>query len=89
MKAVYIKVSGIVQGVGFRYYTTRKAMDHKLTGYVKNLSDGSVEIWAEGPPHNIQGFLKEIKQGPASAMVEDIIMQDNKVKGYKNFDIKF
>jgi len=57
-----IKVSGIVQGVGFRPFVYRTAVENKLVGYVRNRGDAYVEIVVEGTRSNVEHFLKELKQ---------------------------
>ena len=52
--------SGHVQGVGFRYTTRSIARDYEVTGYVRNLPDGSVEVVAEGPVDQLDGFLEVV-----------------------------
>ena len=58
--AVHIYVSGRVQGVGFRFFTIKCARTYGVTGWVKNLYDGRVEIEAEGQLPNLKLFLDEI-----------------------------
>lgn len=65
-------ISGIVQGVGYRYFAYRKANEYGLTGYVKNLPDGRVEVFAEGKKEVLDQFLSDLKRGPQFAMVEDV-----------------
>ena len=60
MKQAHIYYSGIVQGVGFRYTVQRYARDLKLTGWVRNLNDGRVEILTQGPEATIQKFLDAV-----------------------------
>lgn len=89
-KAVQMKLIGIVQGVGFRYFASRRAMHYRLTGYVKNLHDGSVEVWAEGPEDDLNSFINDVKKGPNSAQIMDAqIDLSIRAKGYRSFDIKF
>lgn len=52
--------SGWVQGVGFRYTARRLAQDYRVTGFVRNLPDGRVELVAEGPPAEVEAFLKAV-----------------------------
>jgi acylphosphatase len=59
--AKHIIFSGEVQGVGFRFTAHRIASHHQLTGFVRNLPDGSVEILAQGKPEDINGCIYEIK----------------------------
>ena len=65
-------ISGEVQGVGYRFFAQRAAARHQVTGYVRNLPDGRVEVWAEGKPANIEGFKKDLATGPRLAIVEKI-----------------
>ncbi len=57
-----VHFSGSVQGVGFRYTARRLAQQFEVTGYVKNLPDGRVEIIAEGTPDQIDAFLQTIHE---------------------------
>ena len=65
-------VSGEVQGVGFRYFTQRVAARHQVTGYVRNLAEGTVEAYAEGSPESVEGFKHDISVGPGHARVEQV-----------------
>ena len=62
-------ISGIVQGVNFRYYTTRQAHLLGVTGWVANRWDGSVEVMAEGTRGQLQDLLDWLGHGPPSASV--------------------
>lgn len=55
--------SGRVQGVGFRYTAEKHALDRALTGWVKNLADGRVEIVCEGPKSEIEAFFDQLRGG--------------------------
>ena len=65
-------ISGRVQGVGFRRFAQRCASDYSVGGYVKNLSDGSVEIEAIGERDKLEAFLCKIYQGSWFSNVENI-----------------
>lgn len=65
-------VSGTVQGVGFRYWTARKADGLDLAGYARNLFDGTVEVEAEGPEPAVDALMAFIRTGPPSATVTDV-----------------
>ena len=67
-----LRVSGMVQGVGYRYFCYRKAKDLGITGWVKNQPDGSVLILAEGDRSAIEGFIVELKMGPPASSVNDV-----------------
>ena len=59
--ALKVLFAGTVQGVGFRFTTRRLAADFPVTGYVKNLANGKVEVWAEGPADEIDRFVHSIE----------------------------
>lgn len=65
-------ISGLVQGVGFRYFTQRSAARHQVLGYVRNLEDGRVEAVAQGNEKSVKDFLEDLNAGPTFARVEDI-----------------
>ena len=75
MKQYHIYVSGLVQGVGYRNFTQRKAQELGLSGWVRNLFDGRVEIMVIGKQPQIDQFIKHLKKGPILARVEDIQIQ--------------
>jgi len=60
MKQVHIHYSGKVQGIGFRYTVQRLAVPLGLTGWIKNLADGRVEMMVEGPDDLIQTFCQQV-----------------------------
>ncbi len=68
----HLIISGRVQGVGFRYFTYRNAKELKLKGWVKNLRDGTVETVFTGDAENVYNMIEQLKEGPASARVENI-----------------
>lgn len=65
-------VSGLVQGVGFRFFTQRSAARHQVLGYVKNLEDGRVECYVEAEESNVQDFIIDITAGPTYSRVKNI-----------------
>ncbi|SPY33418.1 acylphosphatase [Pasteurella canis] len=69
-------VYGIVQGVGFRYFTWREAVKIGVKGYVCNRQDGSVEVVAFGSEQQLKQLYHWLKQGPKTARVEYISEQD-------------
>jgi len=73
--AMKVFVKGIVQGVGFRYYTQEQALALNLTGYAKNLADGRVEVWAEGETARLQQLLDWLEEGPPSAEVTAVTVE--------------
>ncbi len=82
-------VRGVVQGVGFRYFTERAARDAGLAGYVRNLADGRVEVIAEGNPEAIERFERTIRSGPPLARVDGVEVETgNPPGGYSRFEIR-
>jgi acylphosphatase len=65
-------VEGMVQGVGFRWFTAREAQHLGLAGFVRNLSDGSVEVEAEGERGMVEELIGQLKLGPRASDVRDI-----------------
>lgn len=72
MAVVHVEVCGVVQGVGFRWFTVRAARRIGLRGWVKNRDDGCVEIAAAGDSAALDRFLNEVRQGPPAAQVESV-----------------
>jgi acylphosphatase len=67
----HVLVSGLVQGVGYRYFVFHRAINLGLVGYVRNIFSGEVEIEVEGDRSLIEEFMKEVKVGPRVAHVKD------------------
>jgi acylphosphatase len=72
-------VSGMVQGVGYRFFTARWAERLGVTGWVKNLGDGRVEVYAIGSPAALKEFRRELERGPTGAMVDDVRQEETRV----------
>jgi acylphosphatase len=70
--ARHYMISGDVQGVGYRFFAQRVAARHQIVGYVRNLSDGRVEVHAEGTLESVEGFKHDIATGPQFARVEHV-----------------
>lgn len=87
-KRVKLNIKGLVQGVGFRYFCFRKAAEYDITGYVKNLIDGSVETDAEGEAGLLQDFINELKTGPRNSHVTSVSIEELVVENkYSEFKI--
>ena len=71
-------VRGEVQGVGFRYFVVERALSLGLRGYARNLSDGGVEVLAQGPRPALESLLALLRRGPAAAEVTEVEVQWNK-----------
>jgi len=72
MRRAHIWVSGKVQGVWYRATTVEEARKLRLTGWVKNLSDGGVEIVAEGPKESLDKLIVWCHEGPPLAIVGEV-----------------
>lgn len=89
MKKHYnITVNGRVQGVAYRYSALLKAKELKLTGFVRNLPDSSVEIEAEGEEQMLDIFYLWCKTGPARARVDKIFVSPGDIVNYIDFNIR-
>ncbi len=82
-------VKGRVQGVGFRYFTHRIAQELGVRGWVKNLPNGTVEVYAEGDEDPIEQLLTGIKKGPFLGFVEDVEVGEVEPEGYQGFSIEW
>jgi len=65
-------VRGDVQGVGYRFFARREAAARGLRGWVRNRTDGTVEVVAEGPRPALEAFLEALRRGPSAADVEAV-----------------
>ncbi|MFQ5926900.1 MAG: acylphosphatase [Terriglobia bacterium] len=66
------RVSGFVQGVGFRFFVERVARQLGVGGYVKNLRDGRVEVYAIGAPDQLHELKRRLGEGPRGARVRSV-----------------
>ena len=69
-------ISGRVQGVGFRFYTERKARELGISGWVRNRRDGTVEAVIQGAPGAVDAMIAWARRGPPSAVVSDVRVAD-------------
>lgn len=82
-------ITGRVQGVGFRYFAERWASQLGIRGYVKNLWDGNVEVYAIGDEVALEELKRQLAEGPRSARVTNITESDERVdKRYNRFMIE-
>ncbi len=83
-------VAGQVQGVGFRYFVQRRAAALGLTGWVRNLPDGRVEVLGQGPDEALAELARALGHGPQRAIVTGVTEQEisDEHDNFKFFDIK-
>ena len=72
METYRVRVTGKVQGVGYRHATVRQAHELKVTGWVMNLDDGSVEAVVQGDPDQVDRMLQWMRMGPPAARVAEL-----------------
>jgi acylphosphatase len=88
--AFSILVKGRVQGVGYRYFAQRYADQLGLSGYVRNLYDGNVEIYVEGEKEIVEQYIAILRKGPSFAFIEDLELKEKPYeKKYSRFSIEF
>lgn len=78
-------VSGDVQGVGFRAFVRRLALDTGLSGYAENLQDGRVEVVAEGERSELEALVHQLRRGPAHAEVSAVDVTWGEASGLEGF----
>lgn len=84
-----INVRGIVQGVNYRWFTRRNAGELGITGYVCNMSDGSVEVVAEGPRAGVERLIDTLRVGPSAAVVESVTVTWDAPRGdFERFEVR-
>jgi acylphosphatase len=83
-----VLISGQVQGVYFRDSYRRLALQHGVTGWVRNHPDGRVEAVQEGPPDAVHRLVDWAHQGPSSATVTSVTVREERPEGLGTFVIK-
>ena len=87
--AFYARVCGRVQGVGFRYSAVREAHRLRVNGWVRNASNGDVEVWAEGAPERLADYLAWLRKGPQFSRVDSVDTVEKSNKGYYDFNVEY
>ena len=88
-KLYKIHITGYVQGVGYRWRASGEARIRGIKGFVKNLSDGSVYIEAEGTVQQLDDFVNWCKKGPGHGFVESVITEVFPPANYTDFRIEY
>jgi acylphosphatase len=85
-----IVVTGIVQGVAFRYYTRSAARKIGVVGWVRNLPDGNVEALVEGEPDQVDAMVRWLHKGSPASRVDKVSIFEEKATGrHAEFDITY
>ena len=89
--AVKVHISGRVQGVGFRFFTREKARTCGVKGYVRNSTDGGVEVVAHGQRNVLETFIGDLQEGPPASRVDEAIIEwfVPSTGGDKDFTIQY
>jgi acylphosphatase len=84
-------VNGMVQGVGYRYFVERAAKHMKVRGYVRNLGDGRVEVYAIGPAASLAALRQALERGPDGASVTSLAEENaaSELKFADRFSIEY
>ena len=80
-------VSGVVQGVGFRWSARTVAQNLGVTGHARNLVDATVEVEAEGQPDGVDEFVEWLRHGPPSASVSGVVVTELTPVGSTEFRV--
>lgn len=87
---MHVLVRGRVQGVGFRYFTRERARRYGLVGWVRNLSDGRVELVAEGVASDLEALVQDVQAGPRQGLVEQCQVSWQPATGhFERFEIAY
>jgi acylphosphatase len=89
-QAIQLRIRGRVQGVGFRHFTVRRARALGVTGWVRNLPDGSVELAAAGTPEALEQLAAAVSQGPPAARVSGVEREKlDPPPSWERFEVSF
>ena len=80
---------GRVQGVAFRHHTKLRARELGLVGWVRNLTDGDVEVWFEGDPSTVSALAEWLQIGPPAASVSGVDLETVAPAGFERFSVRF
>jgi acylphosphatase len=87
-KCLSVRVTGRVQGVGFRFHTVKRAAELSVNGFVRNEPDGSVLLEAEGEEADVDDFVEWCRIGPRWARVDTIETWQVEIKDYRHFSVR-
>ena len=89
MVRAHLLISGVVQGVGYRWSCQRAAVRIGVKGWVRNLDDGRVEAVAQGPREQVEELIKWCYRGPSEASVSDIaVTYEEPTEEFQDFGIR-
>lgn len=88
MKAENVVVTGLVQGVGFRWAARRAAERIGVRGWVRNRADGSVELHVEGDEERVAAMLAWLRKGPDGAVIKEMGVVEAAAQDLERFEIR-
>jgi acylphosphatase len=83
-----VRITGRVQGVFFRAWTQQQARELGVSGWVRNAADGSVEAHVEGDEAAVKTLVQRMWQGPPSAEVENVEVEDDEPERLSGFEVR-
>ena len=86
-KSVRLYIEGTVQGVFFRAFIKENAERHNIKGFVRNLEDGRIEVFAEGDNEEVDKVIEMIKKGPKHSEIRNVEVKPEKFQDFKTFKI--
>jgi len=86
-KAVRLYITGTVQGLFFRQFVKDNAERNNVHGFVRNLEDGRVEIFAEGDNNDVEKMIELCKKGPKHSQIENVEIKEEKIQDFREFKI--
>ena len=86
--ARHYRIRGRVQGVGYRYFAQRIALRLGVRGWVRNLSNGDVEVHAQADSVTLARFREELERGPSFAAVDEVTEETTRADHYSSFEIR-
>jgi acylphosphatase len=87
-RSVRLRIAGRVQGVGYRIWAERTAQSLGIRGWVRNRSDGSVELQATGDDEAVTTLIEACRQGPRAAVVTDVGVEEAEDEGFAGFSAR-
>jgi len=86
-KSVRLYIRGTVQGVFFRQFIKENAERYNVKGFVRNLEDGRVEVFAEGNQEEVEKMIELCKSGPKHSRIENVEIKEEKFQDLKEFKL--
>ena len=86
-KSVRLYIRGTVQGIFYRQFVKENAERYNVKGFVRNLEDGRVEVFAEGNQEDVDKLIELCRQGPKHSKIENIEIKEERFQDFKEFKL--